>query len=203
MKIDMNLKRGAFVGKVNAMLQEFYYAAPCVLLKLVTAYCCNIYGSNIWDLFSADCQRLYKSYNVTLRTIFSLPRTTHKYLLESLTEIPHLFVQLISRYVTFAKSLLKSNSFEVRFLARFCLSDVRTTLGRSMRNIAGLCNVKDVLLLSAALVKKKVSYAQIDPSDEWRIGIRDEMVQMGNGDSPGCGLTNDEIDEILQYVCTS
>ena len=120
MKIDTNLKRGAFIGKVNSLLQEFYFAAPSILMKLMTIYCCNIYGSNVWDLFSAESQRLYRSYNVALRTIFNLPRTTHRYLLESLSDTPHLYTQLLSRYVTFSQSLLRNRSMEIRFLS--CVS---------------------------------------------------------------------------------
>ena len=72
-RMDINMKRGTFIGKVNSLLQEFHFAAPHILMKFVTVYCSNIYGSNIWDLFSADIQRLYRSYNVALRTIFNIP----------------------------------------------------------------------------------------------------------------------------------
>ena len=120
MALDINAKRGAFIGKTNALLQEFYYATPEVLLKLINSYACHIYGSNLWDLFSSDCQKLfnsYNSYNVMLRNVFNLDRTTHRYVLETLTDIPHLYVQLLGRFVTFVKSLLANDAFEVRFLA--------------------------------------------------------------------------------------
>ena len=136
MSIDVNLKRGTFIGKVNSLLQEFYFADSKILMKLMMSYCCNIYGSNTWDLFSPECQKLYRSYNVTLRTLNDLPRMTHKYLLESLVEGPHLFVQLLSRYVTFAKALLESYSFPVRFLANICILDMRCVLGRTIAQAA-------------------------------------------------------------------
>ena len=143
------------------------YASPDVLMKLVSTYCCNIYGTNVWDIFSADCQRLFKSYNVALRIIFNLPRTSHRYLLKSLTDVPHLYVQTLSRYVTFSTSLLQSDSFEVRFLSQICINDMRTTLGKTMRTIATLCNSnsKDSPV-SAAMVKKKVKYEEIQASEE-------------------------------------
>ena len=204
MKIDVNLKRGAFIGKVNSLLQEFYYASPSVLIKLASAYCCNIYGSNVWDLFSSDCQRLFRSYNVALRMIFNLPRTTHRYLVESLTDIPHLYVQLLSRYVTFSTSLLESDSFEVRFLARICISDMRTTLGRTMRTIASLCNSSSKESpICAAMVKKKIRYEEIKASEEWRIGVLQDMLDIRDNVSSSCGLSNDDVSEILEYICTT
>ena len=95
MKIDIQLKRGVFIGKVNSLLQEFHYANPSVLLRLIQSYACNVYGSNVWDLFSAECQRLYTSYNVTIRNVLKLAWTTHRYLIGSLTDISHLYVQLL------------------------------------------------------------------------------------------------------------
>ena len=73
MSIDITSKRGAFVGKVNMLLQEFHFAAPEVLLKLVQTYACNVYGSNTWNLFSTDCQRLFTSFNVAVRMVYNLP----------------------------------------------------------------------------------------------------------------------------------
>ena len=109
MTSDINKKRGIFIGKVNSLMQEFHYAAPSVLIKFVHTYACNIYGSNIWDLFSPACSRLFTSYSVVFRHIMKLPRQTHRYLLEPLSMVPHFYVLLLSRYVTFVQSLLNCN----------------------------------------------------------------------------------------------
>ena len=96
--MDMNLKRGGFISRVNSLIQEFLYALPRVLLQLVQKCACNLYGSNILNLFSPECDRIYKIYNVALRTILKLPRKTHRYLLEPLTSgFPHLYAQLLTR----------------------------------------------------------------------------------------------------------
>ena len=120
------LKKGAFIGKINSPIQEFYFADSQVLLKLVQSYACNIYG--IWNLFAPVCQKSFMSYNFALRAILKLHRTTHRYVLENMTDIPHFYVELLSQYVTFIGSLL-SSSFPVRFLSRFCVSDLRTVMG--------------------------------------------------------------------------
>ena len=136
--------------------------------------------------------------------IFNLPRTSHKYLLESLTDVPHLYVQTLSRYVTFSTSLLESDSFEVRFLSQICINDMRTTLGKTTRTIATLCNSNDKdSPVSAAMVKKKVKYEEIQESEEWRIGVLKDMLDIRDNNSLSCGLTNDDISEILEYVCTT
>ena len=154
---DIFQKRGAFIGKINSLMQEFHYANPNVLLNLVQSYACNIYGSNIWNLFSPACGRLYTSYNVALRSILKLPCQTHRYLLEPLTDAPHLYVSLLARYVTFVHSLLDNQSFEVRFLAHLSTKDMRTVVGQNIQKIATLCNVdNDISSLSAKIVKKNI-----------------------------------------------
>ena len=87
MNIDISTKRGSFIGKVTSIFQEFHYAASNVLIKLISTNACNIYDSNLWDLFSPDSQKLFNSYNVMVRHVFKLPRTTHRNLLETLTDI--------------------------------------------------------------------------------------------------------------------
>ena len=136
MTLDCLQKRGTFIGKINSLVQEFHFAAPKVLLKLVQTYACNVYDSNVWDLFSSTSERLFTSYNVALRSIMKLPRTTHRYLLEPLSEVPHLYTLLLSRYITFVKSLLSHSSFEVRFLANISIKDMRTVVGSSVATIA-------------------------------------------------------------------
>ena len=203
MKIDIQLKRGAFIGKVNSLLQEFHYANPSVLLRLIQSYACNVYGSNVWDLFSAECQRLYTSYNVTIRNVLRLPRTTHRYLIEGLTDIPHLYVQLLSRYVTFAHSLQKS-TFETCFLSNICIGDMRTTLGRSLKTIADLCEHHgDVSSLSSTLVKRRVQYARLPSSEDWRIGVIWDMQNVMDKKIKNGDLSYDEALTIRDFACTA
>ena len=59
MTSDINQKRRVFIGKINSLLQEFHYSDSNVLLKLAQTYACNVYGSNVWNLFSPTCSRLF------------------------------------------------------------------------------------------------------------------------------------------------
>ena len=38
MRHDCDVKRGQFIGKVHSLVQEFYFSAPDVVMKLVNAY---------------------------------------------------------------------------------------------------------------------------------------------------------------------
>ena len=204
MSMDMNQKRGAFISKVSSLMQEFHYATPHVLMTLVQSYACNLYGSNTWDLFSEDCQKICRSYNVSIRNIYRLPRTTHRYLLEPLTDVPHLYVQLLSRFVTFAKSILSNDAFQVRFLASLSADNLSTVLGRSLARISNLCNYDDdVRCLNGNMVKKKVKYMPIVDSETWRVGVIKDMKDVLNDDEQYGVISNDEAKAILEFACTS
>ena len=64
---DIALKRGKFIEKVNSLLQELHFSSPDVLMKLLTVYTTSFYGSPLWNIMSKDCDRLFKSWNVTVR----------------------------------------------------------------------------------------------------------------------------------------
>ena len=99
MKRDTAVKRGKFIGKVNSLLQEFHYTDPAVVIKLLKVYCTSFYGSSLWDIYSADVDRLYKSWNVSVRNIFNVPFTTHRYLIEPLSDCPHPKTMISGCYV--------------------------------------------------------------------------------------------------------
>ena len=90
-------KRGKFIGKVNSFLQEFHYVAPKTFMELLNIYGTSFYGSCLWNLYSQDVDRIYKSWNVTVRNVFSLPWTTHRYFIESVSGCAHPKTFLSSR----------------------------------------------------------------------------------------------------------
>ena len=99
MSKDVLQKRGKYIGKVNSLLQEFHYAEASVLTKLVNIYATSFYGSGVWDINSAECQKLYKSWNVTVRQVYNLDRCSHRYryLIEPVSQCLHPKVMIASR----------------------------------------------------------------------------------------------------------
>ena len=116
MKVDMAMKRGAFIGKVNSLLQEFHAVPSEVFIKILNIYATSLYGSNTWDLLSSECDRLYKSFNVAIRKVLDVDRCTHRYMIEPLSGSQHLKVMLESRYATFYKTLVTSKKTTIRYV---------------------------------------------------------------------------------------
>ena len=78
-----------------------------LFFKILNIYAVSFYGSGLWNLFSADCERLYSAWNVAIRHAWNIPNTTHRYLVESISGSLHPKVMLASRYSSFANSLIK------------------------------------------------------------------------------------------------
>ena len=89
MKVDICQKRGKFIGKMVSLFQEFHFVDSDVLVKLTNMFNTSFYGSNLWDIFSADCEKLYRSWNVSMRQAFNLHWGTHRYLIETLSDTLH------------------------------------------------------------------------------------------------------------------
>ena len=138
MSSDCDKKRGIYIGKIHSLFQEFHFVSPHVVMKLFEIYTHSFYGSNLWNLFGKECDKIYKAYNVTVRNTFQIPRETHRYLIETVTESLHPQVFLSSRFVKFHRSLLDSNKSSMRTAAKLFYSDQRTVYGRNLCEISRL-----------------------------------------------------------------
>ena len=66
MKRDIAIKRGKFIGKLNSLSQEFHYTSSEVFMPILNIYAVSFYGSSLWDVFSAECDRIYAAWNVAV-----------------------------------------------------------------------------------------------------------------------------------------
>ena len=205
MKTDVAQKRGKFIGKVNSLMQEFHFASSGVMVKLLNVYTTSFYGSSLWDLLSADCERIYKSWNVTVRNIFNLDRTTHRYMIEPMSGCLHPKVMLASRFINFHKALVNSSKFCVRYLARLAERDMRTVMGRTLHYLLEQCglNTNQLEELSPGLIKKSLKYAQAPEGEEWRIHLALELKSIRAEPSTLDGFTITEVEEMLKFTCTT
>ena len=160
-----------------------------------------MYGSNLWDLFRNQCERLYTSYSVAMRSALDIDRCTHRYLVEPLSQSLHLKTMLLSRYVTFYESLIESNKMPVRFLARLNGHDNETVLGRNLANLAQMCSVK-ISELSSNMIKRKVMYRATPDNEKWRVNMALELISARDSTIEVQGFKENELETMLSYICT-
>ena len=201
MKVDMCQKRGKFIGKMQSLFQEFNYVDPAVFMKVTNLFNTSFYGSSLWDLFSSDCDRIFKSWNVMVRQAFNVHRCTHRYLIEVISESMHPKVMLLSRFVTFVNSLRESTKLSVRLLARLAEGDKRTVMGRTLNNLTMMCNLTNLEHLTSSKVKENVVYQSTPAEEQWRIGVVKELLQLRSNVLTLHGFTSEEVTEILDHIC--
>ena len=197
MKHDVAVKRGKFIGKVNSLLQELHFADPVVLVRILKIYCTSFYGSSLWNIFSADVDRLYKSWNVTIRNVFKLPYTTHRYLVEPVSGCPHPKAMITSRLVKFVNTLVSSSKPSVSYLAKITKNDNRTLIGRTLRRIS-----RD-LQVSSSMVTRMMKYFPVPEVQQWRVPLLHELLGARDNSLEINDFNLDEINTMIDDICTT
>ena len=201
MKRDCLIKRGKLIGKVNSLLQELHFVAPTIKMKLLNIYVTSFYGSSLWDLYSPEVTRIFSTWNVTVRNVFDLPRTTHRYLIEGLSDSVHPKTMLCSRFVQFMEVVSKSSKSNVRYLANLVWNDRRTLVGRTLTRIAQDCHTDRAALSST--VARKLVYRKPLKENEWRIPLLRELLDGRSGKCTIAGFNDDEIAALIDDACTT
>lgn len=196
LKLDCDLKRRSFNGQFHALCQEIKYQKPIVYLKLINIYLSHFYGSNLWYLF--DCDSLYTTWNNVIRNIFNLPRCSHRYLIEPISESPHLKCILTNRFIKFYNSIYNSDKLVIKNLCSVQQRDARSTFGA---NILKLCVLnRDFNPLN--LVKNIVKYHTIPDEEIWRVNLIVEILNILQS-SYVVDFNTSDLQVILNYVSGS
>ena len=81
------------------------------------------------------------------------------------------------------------------------MKDVRMTTGANLRFIMILTGPNRVKDLKP--VKVDFQYHKVEKTDEWKIGCVKELVNVKQEELNVAGMVYEELDEILEYLCTS
>ena len=198
---DCLIKRGKFIGVVNSLIQEFHYVEPQVMMKIINIYSTSFYGSNLWNLYSKEVCKIFSSWNVMVRNIFNVPRNTHRYLIETISESRHPKAMLCSRFVKFMESLLTSKKRSVRFLANLVKDDRRTLTGKTLSRIAQDCNMeRDRLSYQGT---REMKYWNPPEEESWRCPLLFDLLKLRDGKTVEPIIEQPNLDLMIMNICNS
>ena len=200
MSKDLKIKKAQFMQKNSEICQEFYFAHPKTKFKIFQIYNSHLYGSPLWDLFGNQCLSLEKSYNTTIRKMFDLPRETHKYFIEKVTESHHIKSVLINRFLKFTEKLKSSDKTKDMF--DLVKSDIRSTTGNNLRKIMLLLD-KDSIENIVPSDAKNIVYCETSEQDNWKIGFVKELIDIKCGEAFEDEVSYEELNKILTFICVS
>ena len=83
------------------------------------------------------------------------------------------------------------------------LFDNRTVLGKTLDMLCKLCDKEDLSLLSSNCVKSKLSYYNVPDEEMWRVETVTELLNLRDQSLYLPGFTNEEINTMLVFTCTS
>ena len=201
-QLDMKQKKARYIDKTCSINQEFYFAHPVTKMKLNKLYNCHFSGSQTWNLFSPGAASWEGTYNKSVRIMAGVPLETHRYLIEPLSGMPPMKLQLVKSYLGFMNRVKESTKPVLRQLFSIAKQDVRTTTGSNMRNILLLTDCISIDELHPDIVKT-INYNKIDSTDMWRVDLVKELIEikLGNLETPE-GWTSDELDQVMNFACT-
>ena len=192
MSHDILSKRGEFISNVHALRQELGSQHPVIFMKLVQIYLSSMYGSNLWDLYSDAARSVFISWNVCIREAFNLPYATHRYILQDISEIPHIRVSLLRRFVKFYFQLKQSSKPSVRNLFRIQKNDVRSTFGRNCQKLCSEMQVSRVENINVSEISMPIKTPE---TETWRVPFILDLLNPINEISSG------ERDMLVNYIC--
>jgi len=140
MKKDIEIKRAKYIQKNCELVQEFGFSHPISKCFVNQVYNCSFTGFQLWDLFSDSCESIEKTFNVSIRTMFNLPRETHRYLIEPLSDSRHIKFIFLKQYLQFRNQVFQSNKSTLISMFKICQNDPSSTTGSNMRKIMLLCD---------------------------------------------------------------
>ena len=199
---DLKQKRARYIQKNNEICQEFGFAHPMTKFKLNQIYNCHFYGSPLWNLFSQECEQFEKTWNISFRVMFNLHRETHRYLVEAVSEEPHIKTILIKRFLSFIKQIKSSEKVALKVLYNTIKDDTQSITGNNLRRILLLTD-KVSIDDPEPIDGDEIIYSKVPDKESWRVGFVKELIYIKYGDYEVMGFSHKEIEDILDDVCIS
>ena len=108
MRKDSSIKRAQYINRNCELCQEFYFCTPDTKFKINKIYNSHFTGSSLWDLFNNETKKVENSWSVSFRIMYNLPRNTHRYFVEPISETPHIKTTLIRNFLGFIDQIQKT-----------------------------------------------------------------------------------------------
>ena len=182
-------------------------AHPELKCKINRIYNSSFPGSVLWDLTATLTAQIVNSWSVSVRHMWGLPMDSHRSFVESLGGT-HAKVMLMSRYISFIKSVKKSSRRAVLLLFERVKSNLMTVTGRNIRVIEEQAENTPICEIKVEQFKKNVKFHEAHESDQWKVSFVKEIVNVKQNKlklepDDDQSFSVEELDEIMTYIVTS
>ena len=102
---------------------------------MLRLYNTAFFGSNCWNFSSEQVKMFSRTWNVSLRILFGLPRETHCWIVEQLSGARHFLQMIYSRFFQYMQMVRLNRRAFLRDLYDIVKDDVKTTSGSNISTI--------------------------------------------------------------------
>ena len=203
---DCKVKRAQYIDKTVDIRNTFSFGNPTQVLTAIDKYTGDHYGAMLYDLFDDQSfGKYHRCWGTVVKLTWGCPRSTHRYFVQSVLAPGFISIRtkLISRYVNFFRSLLKSSSKEVRLVASLAAQDKFSTTGKNLAKIlqetglnpweASPTEVRQALIAQEAVVPKQVI---------WRVPYLSKLLAERN-EMEVNSLDTGQISQLIDSLCSS
>ena len=107
----------------------------------------------------------------------------------------------MKRYLSFIEKVGTSAKKPLKALLELVKKDARTTTGSNLRRImlmAGKQQIEDLHGADTEIIE----YHTVPESQSWRTNFLKELVEVRQGELEVPGMAKQDLDQILNYICT-
>ena len=202
MKHDIRVKRAKYITKNNDFVQEFQHCHPNTQFHLNEVYNTSFCGSPLWNLFCRESEMLQNTWNTSFRIMYNLPYATHRYFVQSVSGKIHIKNILMKRFLGFIGQIERSPKKLPLKLLKLIRHDTRSTTGSNLRNIMllqGKFTIDEIRLNDI----DNFEYSSVLPENQWKVDMVKEIIEVRADELNVDNFSEKELDEILEYLCTS
>ena len=183
-------------------MQEFSFTHSQTKAFINRVFNSHFYGSVLWNLCERESKMLYNTWSVSVRKMFRVDLKTHRHLIEPISRMQHIKSALRQRFIGFMKKLASSRKSVLRHAFQVFSKDCRTTTGSNVRNILLERGAHLLEQLSMNEIRK-IKFQPIPVDEKWRISLIQDLLDIRDGLDDDIGWTKNDIDETLEYLCTT
>ena len=182
---DCHRARAKFIDKSVDVREEFSFAHPDQILKMVQMLCTDAYGSMLWNLRSNPTEQYFKCWNTCVKLVYGVPRSTFTYLVEGYfaQSYASLRNQVLSRYPGFYRNLLRSPSKEVRMLAKMVSNDPRSPTCTNLRYMREITSLEQAESFSSWRIREALPVQNVPDRETWRLGLLHSLMEVRSENS--------------------
>ena len=138
MEHDIKCRRAEFIGNSTEVREMFSFAQPNQILQAVRTYCCSMHNCMTWPLFSSAADQFFNCWSTCVKLAWRLDRATKTFFVDNLLAggLPSLKTSVRACFSNFHQGVITSASLEVRVIACIAGSDLRSSTGSTLHNIA-------------------------------------------------------------------